>query len=93
MKENDQIYEELLALPKRSLSFDETNYEKNFAPLIVGVAGFYHLFFYLIINKILIFFLKKKSGSASGKTTLCGNIKKYFKDSCVMISLDSFYYE
>lgn len=40
MNENDSIYNEILALPKRSLSFDEANYEKNFAPLIVGVAGF-----------------------------------------------------
>jgi len=42
MKESPKIYEEILSIPKRTLSFDETNYEKNFAPLIVGVAG-YHL--------------------------------------------------
>jgi len=40
MKENQDIYNEILSIPKRTLSFDETNYEKHFAPLIVGVAGF-----------------------------------------------------
>ena len=40
MKDNQNIYNEILSIPKRTLSFDETNYEKNFAPLIVGVAGF-----------------------------------------------------
>lgn len=40
MNNGKKLYDELLAIPKRALSFDETNYEKNFAPLIVGVAGF-----------------------------------------------------
>ena len=39
MNENPKIYEEIMSIPKISLSFDETNYDKNFAPLIVGVAG------------------------------------------------------